>query len=59
MDKLKPLLTENWPTLLLFAVVASAFLLLRSKPSDLADASAFDAVTTAGDPTIVEFYSNF
>jgi hypothetical protein len=49
----------NWLLLTFLALVASAFILLRSEPSDLASLDELNGVLSAGQPTVVEFYSNF
>jgi hypothetical protein len=49
----------NWLLLTFLALVASAFILLRSKPSDLASLDELNGVLSADQPTVVEFYSNF
>ncbi len=52
-------LRENWLGLLLPIALLVAFVVLRSSPTDLADAAQFDALLTDGQPTVVEFYSNY
>jgi len=52
-------LHENWLLLLFVVAIAAAFILLRSSPTALADEAAFDAAIANGQPTIVEFYSNY
>ncbi len=49
----------NWILLTFLALVGSAFILLRSKPSDLASLDELNGVLSADQPTVVEFYSNF
>jgi hypothetical protein len=49
----------NWLLLAFLVLVASAFILLRSKPSDLASLDELNGVLSADQPTVVEFYSNF
>jgi len=56
---IKNSLTDNWLSLLIVVVIVAAFVILRTKPTELADAAAFDQAITAGHPTIVEFYSNY
>ncbi|UCC87080.1 MAG: hypothetical protein JSV81_19855 [Anaerolineales bacterium] len=48
----------NWLLLMFLALVASAFILLRSKPSNVASFDELNGVLAAGQPTVVEFYSN-
>jgi hypothetical protein len=49
----------NWLLLLFLALIISAFILLRSKPSDVASLDQLNGLVGAGQPTVVEFYSNF
>ena len=58
MDRVKHFMGENWLFLLFLAIIASAFVFLRSSPTVLADESEFDAILVNGQPAIVEFYSN-
>lgn len=58
MDRLRDFMRENWLFLLFLAVIASAFVFLRSSPTALADESEFDAILVNGQPAVVEFYSN-
>jgi hypothetical protein len=48
----------NWSLLLFLALIAGAFLLLRSRPSNLASFDELNGVLSAGQPSVVEFYSN-
>lgn len=50
---------ENWLTLLVLVGLLVAYLALRSSPSDIASAEAFMSDLQQGQPTVVEFYSNF
>jgi hypothetical protein len=59
MERVTEFLGENWITLLVLAGLVAAFVLLRSSPTELADADEFDAILTNGKPAIVEFYSNY
>lgn len=61
MDRTKVLRSfrDNWPSLLLVLVLLSAFTVLRTRPTDLADVAQFEALLTDGEPTVVEFYSNY
>ncbi len=52
-------LRANWLLLAVLVLIASAFILLRSKPSDVASFDELNGVLAAGQPTVVEFYSNF
>jgi hypothetical protein len=49
----------NWLLLLVLAVLASAFFLLRSQPSDVGSPDELNRMLTGGRPTVVTFYSNF
>jgi hypothetical protein len=49
----------NWFLLIFLALIASAFMFLRSKPSNVASLNELDGLLSAGQPTVVEFYSNF
>ena len=49
----------NWLLLIFLALIASAFIFLRSKPSNVASLNELDGLLSAGQPTVVEFYSNF
>jgi hypothetical protein len=49
----------NWLLLIFLAIIASAFIFLRSKPSDVESLNELDGLLSTGQPTVVEFYSNF
>ncbi len=49
----------NWLLFIFLAMIASAFILLRSKPSNVASLNELDGLLSSGQPTVVEFYSNF
>lgn len=49
---------DNWLALSIIAVVIVAYLLLRTRPSDLTSLQELDNVISGGQPTLVEFYSN-
>lgn len=59
MPTIKTFLSENWITLLVLLGILFAFVFLRTSPTELADAAAYDQLVSSGQPTIVEFYSNF
>jgi hypothetical protein len=44
---------------LLFAGLAGAFIFLRSQPSDVSNGAELNGLLTDGQPTVIEFYSNF
>ncbi|HMQ53190.1 MAG TPA: hypothetical protein PKE64_16670 [Anaerolineae bacterium] len=52
-------LKSNWLLTLFFIAIASAFVFLRSQPSDVADGAELSSLLTDGRPTVIEFYSNF
>jgi hypothetical protein len=49
----------NWLLLVFLAMFASAFIFLRSKPSNVSSLNELDGLLSTGQPTVVEFYSNF
>ena len=49
---------ENALFLLVLLTLVAAFVLLRTKGTDLNSLDEFDALITADQPVIVEFYSN-
>jgi hypothetical protein len=49
---------DNWLLLLVLAVLAGAFFLLRSQPSDVGSPDELNRMLTGGRPTVVTFYSN-
>jgi hypothetical protein len=49
----------NWLLLILLALMVGAFIFLRSKPSDVASVDELNGLLSAGQPTVVEFYTNF
>ena len=49
----------NWLLLVFLALMVSAFILLRSKPTDIASLDELSGVLGSGQPTVLEFYSNF
>jgi hypothetical protein len=50
---------DNWLLLLVLTVLAGAFFLLRSQPSDVGSPDELNRMLTGGRPTVVTFYSNF
>ncbi len=48
----------NWLLLLVLGVLAGAFFLLRSQPTDIGSADELNRMLTGGQPTVVTFYSN-
>jgi hypothetical protein len=49
----------NWLLLIFLALITSAFIFLRSKPSNVTSLNELDGLLSAGEPTVVAFYSNF
>ena len=49
---------ENALFLIVLLALVGGFLLLRTKGTKLASMSEFDALISAGQPVVVEFYSN-
>ncbi len=50
---------ENWFILAFLAVIVTAFVVLRSKPSDIGSSDELSQLLAVGQPTVVTFYSNF
>ena len=50
---------DNWLLLAFLAVLVAGFLLLRSTPSDVQSIEELNRQLTAGQPTVLTFYSNF
>ena len=51
-------LQANWPTLAFLAVIAAVWLLLRTSSSGAGSVEDFDRALGAGEPVVVEFFSN-
>ena len=49
---------ENWLTLVIVLGLAGAYILLRTPGDVFASPEAIEAQITAGQPTVIEFYSN-
>ena len=49
----------NWLLLFILTLIAGAFLLLSSQPSDIKSLDALDGILAGGQPTVMTFYSNF
>lgn len=54
----KRLLRDNWLLILVVTAMAAGYIFLRTPGDDLDSTAEFDALTTDGTPTLVEFYSN-
>ena len=52
-------LQDNWFILAFLAVIVTAFILLRSKPSDIRSSEELSQLVAVSQPTVVTFYSNF
>jgi hypothetical protein len=53
-------LRENWLLVALLGGLAVAFLLLKHSPTEGIDSlRALEKAVSAGQPTVIEFYSNF
>ncbi len=50
---------DNWSILAFLAVIATAFILLSSKPSDIRSSEQLAQLVAASQPTVLTFYSNF
>jgi hypothetical protein len=59
MIKVAAWVKANWLLVIFLALIASAFIFLRSKPSNVESLNELDGLLIAGQPTVVEFYSNF
>ena len=46
-------------TLIVLGLIVGAFIFLRHRPSNVASLDELDGLLSAGQPTVVEFYSNF
>ena len=49
----------NWLLLIVLGLIVGAFIFLRHRPSNVASLEELDGLLSAGQPTVVEFYSNF
>lgn len=49
----------NWVFLLMVGIIAVAFIFLRSSPSQVNSMPQLNGLLTQGQPTVIEFYSNF
>ena len=58
MDYIKRLWRENWAFIIFMTGLAVAWLFLHTPGADLASTDEFDQQVTAGQPVLVEFYSN-
>jgi hypothetical protein len=49
----------NWTFLLVVGIMAAAFIFLRSSPSQISSLTQLNGLLAKGQPTVIEFYSNF
>jgi hypothetical protein len=49
----------NWILVLFVGFIVAAFLFLRNKPSQISDSDELSRILYDGQPTVLEFYSNF
>lgn len=49
---------ENWPLLLVLAVIFGGLIYFRTSASAVDSVQAVDSMLAGGQPTLVEFYSN-
>jgi hypothetical protein len=50
---------QNALLLIVLALIAGGYFLLRTSPSDIASIEALEASLRRGQPTLISFYSNF
>ena len=48
-----------WMLLGVIALITGAFVFLRTEPSDVGNAEELARIVTAGQPTVIDFYSDF
>ena len=53
------LVRQNALLLVVLALIAGGYFLLRTSPSDIVSMEALEASLHGGQPTLIEFYSNF
>ncbi len=49
----------NWTFILFVGLIAGAFIFFRSTPSRVDSLAQLNGLLATGQPTIIEFYSNF
>ena len=52
-------LKGNWLLLVLLTILLVAFIWLRNRPSDIHSVEELNRLLAAGQPTVIDFYSNF
>jgi hypothetical protein len=50
---------QNALLLIVLALIVGGYFFLRTGPSDIASMEALEASLSRGQPTLIEFYSNF
>lgn len=58
MSRLNGFLREHWLTAVIVLVLAVAYFVLRSSPTQIGSVDEFVASLSQGQPTVVYFYSN-
>ncbi len=58
-QKLKQTLKENWFLLLFLGAIIGAFVMFHTTPTAVASTAELNATLSDGQPTVIEFYSNF
>jgi hypothetical protein len=58
IHQLSQLVRQNVLLLIVLALIAGGYFLLRTSPSDIASVEALEASLRRGQPTLIEFYSN-
>lgn len=59
MTRMRISLQENWLFFLALVALIGAFLFLRTPQSVVASVAEVEAIVQNGQPTLIEFYSNF
>jgi len=55
---MKHFLRENWMIILVIMLMVVGYVFLRTPGDDLPSTAAFDALSTDGQPMLIEFFSN-
>ncbi len=58
-SKIRYWLKDNLFLILFLGIIASAFVFFHTTPSDVTSFDAVSQTLTNGEPTLIEFYSNF
>ena len=59
IPRVSQFIRQNALLLLVLALIAGAYFFLRTSPSDIASMEALEDSLRHGQPTLIEFYSNF